>query len=389
MYYSYVPKYDELDYLYEKYMKHDPNKKLNFFFDVKNGIYNRDDNLNESNKLEHSVEFISAVTNVIQYIKNRYEGYVKSDRLKFYFFCETGKSSYHRAIDMGYKANRGLNDYLARDTNSEMFSQIVFFSINVLKDLINMIPNAYFFLGEFMEFDYIPYVIYKKCFTKDDIGVVFSTDKDMYQLSSYTDQFEQLEKIPFKTKWHPGRLFINKDNYANRICYKDIQNLEANQIEFIQNHFSLLRAIIGDSGDGVPGIKSFGWKTIFKNMELIQSVLLPRDIYNETIKKMDFFKFDFKRENSIFDLEKMNGLEKLSPTMKKLFNEDAIKRVCMNIALMDYEVMMPRRKQKDNDVIESVLNFKDKFKTNEDIKSFIDGTKLWHMCPEFKISISL
>lgn len=389
MYYSYVPKYNELDYLYEKYMKHDQTKKLNFFFDVKNGIYNADGNLTEANKLEHSVEFISAIVNVIQYIKNRYEGYIKPDRLKFYFFCETGKSSYHRAIDMAYKSNRGLNDYLARDSNSEMFSQIMFFSINVLKDLINMIPNAYFFLGEFMEFDYIPYVIYKKCFTKDDVGVVFSTDKDMYQLSTYTDQFEQLEKMTFKTNWHPGRLFINKDNYASRICYKDIPNLEPEQLEFIQKHFSLLRAIIGDSGDGVAGIKSFGWKTIFKNMELIKSILLNRNVYNETIKKMDFFKFDFKRENSIFDLEKMGELKKLSVTMKKLFNENAIKRICMNIALMDYDVMMPRRKQKDNDVIDTVLNFEDKFKSNEDIKTFIDDTNLWQKCPAFKISISL
>ena len=61
----------------------------------------------------------------------------------------------------------------------------------------------------------------------------------------------------------------------------------------------------------------------------------------------------------------------------------------MNIALMDYDVMLYRRKQKDNEVIDAVLNFDNKFKTNDDITKFISDTGLWQKCPAFNISISL
>ena len=86
MYYSYTPKYDDLDYLLNKYIQNS-NKKLNFFFDVKNGIYSYEE-INENNKGEHSVELISAVVNVIEYIKNRYSGnelFNIKEQLKFYF----------------------------------------------------------------------------------------------------------------------------------------------------------------------------------------------------------------------------------------------------------------------------------------------------------------
>jgi len=397
MYYSYTPKYGELDYLYEKYLKNDPKKVLNFFFDVKNGVYNYD-TLTEGNKLEHTVELITAIINVIQYIKSRYQSNynIGHERLKFYFFCETGKSSYHRGIDMNYKSNRGLNDYLMRDDSNRLFSQIVFFSIKVLEEIINMIPNAHFFLGDFREFDYIPHVVHRYKFTDDDVTVIFSSDKDMYQMQSYMNNVEQLEKLTFKKKvdWHPGRLFINKDNYVDRITYQKNSKYILTDLDktFAKEHFSLMRAIIGDTGDGVIGVKGIAYITLFKLLPKMIDLILPRDEYNEKIKYMDFKKFDFKRENTIFDLSKIEGFEKeikKSSKLKLLLESDTIEKLCKNIALMDYEIMVHRRKAKDKDIIMAVLNNTDKFKSDEEISDFINSTGLWTKCPQFKVTITL
>jgi hypothetical protein len=386
-----------LDYIYEKYIRHSDDSIINFFFDVKNGIYNKDNNINEDNKFEHAIEFISGVINVIQYIKNRYSTYFDiRNRLRFFFFCETGKSSYHKGIDMGYKSNRGLNDYLTRTKEDELFSQTTYFSIYTLNDIINMIPNSFFFLGEFKEFDYIPYVVYKRFFKSNDIGIVYSTDKDMYQLQSYTNCFEQLEKNPFPSKWHPGRLFINKDNYIERLLAKDMERYELtnDDKEFISNNFSLFRGIVGDAGDGVPGIKGIGYITFLKlfNKFSLKNIIMSRDFYNEKIKKMDFSKFDFKRESVLYDLEKIKDMEKeikSSNTLKKLLDVENIKRVCMNIALMDYDVMYDRRISKDKDEIDSKLYNNNKFRSPKEIEKFINKTNLWTNHSYHKITITI
>jgi len=398
VYYSYTPKYDDLDYIFQKHIKDDPTKRINFFFDVKNGVYNPDV-ITESNKGEHAVELISAVTNVIQYIKNRYSTMFDiTNRLRFFFFCETGKSSYHRGIDMAYKSNRGLNDYLARSESDQLMSQAMFFAIQVLNDIINMIPNAYYFMGEFAEYDYIPYVIYKRMFEARDVGIVFSTDRDMYQLQSYTTQFEQLEKLTSMrgVDWHPGRLFVNRDNYVDRFIYKMIAESKLTVTDefksFVANHFSLIRGILGDGGDGIPGIKGLGLLTIVKLFDTVKKVILPRDEYNEKIKKMDFFRFDFERENSIFNLEVVKTLEteiKKSKKLSDLFTKVSMERICKNIALMDYEVMHYRRASHDTEYIDKILNNQTKFKTIPEIETFLDSTGLWKQYPGFKVNISL
>lgn len=396
MYFSYIPKYGDLDYLVEKYIKNGiRDYTLNFFFDVKNGIYNKDQNINQDTKLDHATEFISGVTNVIQYIKNRLSSVIDvENRLRFFFFCETGKSAYHKAIDFSYKANRSINDFLMRTESDELFSEVTFFSIYVLKDIINMIPNSYFFLGEYKEYDYIPYVVYKRIFTEKDVGIVFSTDKDMYQLNSYTNCFEQLEKQTYQSDWLPARAYLNPHNYIERILGKDATpDMIKVARSFMHNHFSLTRAITGDSGDGIDGIKGLHFKSILSLVEKfkLDELVLPRSVYNDTIVKMDFFKFDFENENSIFDLEKVKALAPARKTSKKLdsmLTTDGIKRICKNLALMDYDIMYHRR-SKDYEDVDKIINNEVKFKKQEEADEFIKSTGLWNEHSYFKISIKI
>ena len=79
MYYSYTPRYDEIDYIYQKYLQNYPNIRMNFFLDVKNGISGdstfidgmRMSSISNENKGQHLVELVTCIINVVAFIKTR------------------------------------------------------------------------------------------------------------------------------------------------------------------------------------------------------------------------------------------------------------------------------------------------------------------------------
>lgn len=412
MYYSYTPRYDELDYLYQKYLQ-GTDKRLNFFFDVKNGISGDTDyidgnkfcSLREDNKLQHLVELVTAIINTIAYIKGRYATYDEEacKRLRFFYFCETGKSSYHKGIDMAYKSNRGISDYLQRDERNELRGNIVLNAIQMLNGIMNLIPNTFFFAGTYSEYDFIPYVVFKRYFEDKDIGVIFSSDKDMYQIQSYCDKFEQLERLTSHNNnvdWHPGRMFVNNENYVVRFMHalykKEDFSISDSQMNFIRNNFSFIRGILGDPGDGIAGVPGVGMGTLMKFLDTIIDLTLPRDKYNHTISHMTFNRFDYKYDESIFDLEKIKELlseekvvnpktgkmvkrKPVPKALQSIVSPKGIERICRNIALMDYDVMNNRR-TKDMEDIDAIYNNTNKFKTVDEAYKFLNETKLWQQC---------
>jgi predicted nucleic-acid-binding Zn-ribbon protein len=80
---------------------------------------------------------------------------------------------------------------------------------------------------------------------------------------------------------------------------------------------------------------------------------------------------------------------KSSNTLKKLLDVENIKRVCMNIALMDYDVMYDRRISKDKDEIDSKLYNNNKFRSPKEIEKFINKTNLWTNHSYHKITITI
>lgn len=418
MYYSYTPRYDELDYLYMKYLKDNPNTRLNFFFDVKNGIGgdtewidgNRMSSLNEDNKVQHLVELVTAIINTIAYIKARYietsntNADLINNRLRFFYFCEAGKSSYHKGIDMAYKRNRGISDYFDRDEHNELRGTIVLNAIQMLQGIMNMIPNTYFYMGEYAEYDFIPYVVSKRYFEDKDVGVIFSSDKDMYQMQAYSNKFEQLERMTSKAKnvnWHPGRMFVNHDNYIMRFFHalygKEDFQLTEEQYDYISKHWSLVRGILGDAGDGIQGVSGVGLSTLVKFIDTLKDITLDRDTYNHTLSHMTFNTFDYKYENSVFDVDKikeLNSTDKvvnpktgkmvkrkpLPKALQEIISPKGIERICRNIGLMDYNVMYERRRLKEQEDFDKVFYNTNKFKTAFDIDKFLNETGLWKAC---------
>lgn len=407
MYYQFIPTYDELDYIKNTYLLSSENTRVNFFFDVKNGLSGdvaRDNGnvvslLTPENKGEHLVEFVTSIINLHSYILNRMSNVSNlHDRVRFFYFCETGKSSYHKAIDTLYKSNRHLNDFLSRDNHDPIKSEIVLNALNILEKIINRFPNHYFFFGKYREFDYIPYIIGSTYFEDRDVGILYSTDKDMYQMQSYMPgRFEQLEKLTTKAKgvdWHPGRLFVNTKNYIDRLLYssyKSLPDLTETQRNFFVNHWSLIRAIIGDAGDNVTGISGIGFKTFVNLIDSLKDIVLDREEYNAHLSKISFNTFDYKNDNLIFDMSKVKELYSKSKSVKLLsiIGPSAIERISRNIALMDYDVMKRRRQYDDKEVIDKVINFKDKFNSNEQAMQFIKATGLLNRYEDFGVSVNI
>ena len=401
MYYAFYPTYDELDYINNKFLSQ--GKRVNFFFDVKNGLsgdVSRADGqvvslLSQENKGEHLLEFVTSIINLHSYILGRTNA--DPNQIKFHFFCETGKSNYHKAIDMLYKSNRHLNDYLIRDEHDPLKTEIVFNALEILENVLNRFPNHYFYYGRFAEFDYIPYVIMSQYAEDKDIGILYSTDKDMYQIQSYIpDRLEQLEKIPVaraeKVQWHPGRMFVNHENYLDRFIYskakampKDI--MTDDEIKYFKEHWSLMRAIVGDPGDNVTGFSGIGYKTLLGMFKDIMPVTRPREEYNDRLSKMTFNKFDYANEPVVFDTEAIKKTYR-SKKLSAILSPSGVERICRNIALMDYHVMWKRRWMTDKPKIDVVVQGKKKFESEEQAYAFLKNAGMIDRYPDMPIVLN-
>ena len=225
-------------------------------------------------------------------------------------------------------------------------------------------------------------------------------------MQTYSRKFEQLERMTSKAKnidWHPGRMFVNQDNYIMRFFHslygkKDFQ-LSDDQYNYISNHWSLVRGIIGDGGDGIQGITGVGLATLVKHISTLKDITLERDTYNHTLSHMTFNTFDYKYTNSIFDLDKIKALSSdtdekvldsktgkmvkkkpLPKVLQAIISPKGIERICRNIALMDYNVMYERRRLKEQEIFDTVYYNQNKFKTASDIETFLNNTGLWKAC---------
>lgn len=371
MYFRFKPKYIELDYLLAKYS----DKNLNFFFDFKNGVFQKEELINENLHLSVS-ELIVTTMNVIPYIKNKLRTDGFKNEIRFFFFTEVGKSYYHKALNIEYKRNRELNDFLFRTEENDVFSRMIFFSVDILEKTINYLPKCYFFKGEYLEYDFIPYAIAKTFFEKEkDVGIIFSNDKDMYQMQLFEEYiFEQYEKLYMKgeSNWHSGRLFINRDNFIERFCASlGVESIANEDKKFIRDYFVLIRAILGDEGDNIEGVKNIGLKTILKNKEFFINTFRKNNELREVIKELKFSDYDSELAKKIFlkfDIEKVK-----SKRFKQLFEEANIERICRNIALMDFDIIWEKIRSNFKEHIESVLKNDKKVENKEQLMALISS----------------
>lgn len=291
--------------------KHD---KVNIFVDLKNclnGLYFEDNlRLLYINNINNRGPKGDVLLSWIQFLKFHYTYmYKKQKPIRLYFFAETGKSSYHKSLLSEYKDNRLLSDMKAFSAFEDDFiRKLIKSNIESGFKLMDKMFMCYGVYLKFFEADFVPhYVIDDQYKEKEDtVNIIYSNDDDMIQTLKFPNT------ILFKRRNKDNKKFITSKNWHE--CIK----LDKSDIDV--SNYIYMKALNGDTGDGIPGIKGLGYKTISKIFdgktkienpdqfkEFLLSLKLPRytkvaeeqwDIIERNLKLMDF---DIIKENIPLD----------------------------------------------------------------------------------------
>lgn len=159
-----------------------------------------------------------------------------------YVIWESGGSSKRKAIMSEYKGNRNpsskkLNRFYGDDIPDTEDNKV--WQIEVLAKALKSLPVCQVYVKNCEGDDVIAYLRKRKF--KDDHCVIFSGDKDFYQL------------LDDKTKiYDPAKKILLTDKYVTLHFGISPQN------------FALAKAVCGDTSDNIPGVKGVGFKTLRK-----------------------------------------------------------------------------------------------------------------------------
>jgi len=180
------------------------------------------------------------------------------------FFCsDKGGSVYHTNIDSQYKANRKIGYVDLPDYYTDLVN-IRRQNFELAEKLLNKIPCMNVFLLKFLESDFLPYYVIDRHYPDDNIlNIVLSNDKDVYQACFGENTF-MLYKNRGTTFLLDKNTVVGKylgvDKASQKIKEKRVKELR----EFDMEYLAAMMAIIGDAGDGIPGIKGIGPVAAFK-----------------------------------------------------------------------------------------------------------------------------
>src|ERR1035437_10493017 len=195
-FFSYYPKYEYLDNV----LSLTGRKRLNLYIDVKGCAQSlfKEWAIRHilNNSIGSTVTDTSLFSGVLEFIA-WHKSYAKKRQIEvnFYFFMESGKSTYHLEIHPGYKANRGVSDMFGLDLASrELFFKILDKNYNAINKVVNKLPNCNFVRSEYLEADFLPWEWMKNVLTKEDVdssaNIIYSTDKDMLPCLDQTNVFQ-------------------------------------------------------------------------------------------------------------------------------------------------------------------------------------------------------
>lgn len=214
--------------------------------------------------------------------------------IDFYFFMESGKSSYHKEIYSGYKADRGIGDFFGLDdATREFFFTILDKNYHVIDKVLNKIPKVSFIRLKFLEADFIPYYLMKHVLDKNDVdescNIIYSTDKDLCQC------LDSLNIFQFYRHYKKVQMLTEKDIFSHWLKKELV-------IENSAQWLPLALSIVGDSGDGIPGVGGIAGTTISKIFPSVMTLCgnsMDKVYQNIYDKKSIFDKSYIPANNSI------------------------------------------------------------------------------------------
>jgi len=245
---NYYPTYTILDELLEK-----GYKKINLFVDLKNclqSIYMRHvtlgmlENTQNGNQIDSSI--LSSLISFLGFHKTF--SLKRGIKITYYIFYDMGRSFWHENVFKDYKKSRKQDDlYGLSRKNIDMYFKILQANFLLIRDYCNSLPNVYAICLEHFEADFIPYFLIKNKLVdmdSDACQLIYSNDKDLFQTESLGESIFQ---------------FIRKPQAKFLLNYKEAMNyFLKSKKDYPAEYFSTALAILGDSSDGVPGIKGIG-----------------------------------------------------------------------------------------------------------------------------------
>lgn len=265
---SFFPSNDIADHL-SKY------KNLRIFVDIKNcmtSLFIREvceDLVTVSKNADH------IDSSVFQSLLN-YAIYWKKFQKRFginisiYFFMDTGKSSYHTEIERDYKESRLLNDQILEGADDNRRKIIINRNFDIAENVLNALPNIYFFRLRFLESDFVPhYLIYHRLpgeeprVDEETFNLIVSSDKDMYQ----TLKGPNCGMI-YRSNTGKKKFVTNQNFFLNYIKVNDNDPVDHKYIKMLQqispDLVDVCMSLVGDAVDDIKGVPGIGPRTSLK-----------------------------------------------------------------------------------------------------------------------------
>ena len=183
-----------------------------------------------------------------------------------YIAWESGGSPHRRAIFSEYKLNRRpekLNRFYDQedipDTEENRKYQLL-----VLVKLMKHIPACQLYAADCEGDDVVAYLCEQHF--KHNPKVIVSSDKDLYQLLNEQTKIYNLHK----------KIFVTAETAFE-------------EFRITPQNFAVAKALCGDTGDNVPGLKGLGFKTIAKRFPQLglDEVVLLQDIFSYSASHLD------------------------------------------------------------------------------------------------------
>lgn len=251
---SYYPTFDELDKLVEQYKP----ERINIFVDLKNclsGMY-----LEEAAKTMLLVHADSKqppadiYQSWLDFIAFHYR-YMYSRTLDVHLFtiADVGQSQYHRNLYKDYKCNRSITGYKTLSAwEQDIVKQIIKTNIEVIIKSAKQLYNSYGVYLSYCESDFCPQYYIQNYYQDPKIlNIIYSSDNDMIQTLKYPNT------IQFFRRNKDNKMWLTHENWKIKAKLDEDVNIPVANYEYI-------KAIIGDTGDDVPGVRGIGPKTVIK-----------------------------------------------------------------------------------------------------------------------------
>ena len=232
-------KYSVLDDILRDYLnfKNHRNKNMNVYIDLETitkqlyteNVLESFNHVKDKDRLAISAEIINIIAHYRHYFASRKQMYSR-----FFLFYSNDPSKYHIEINDEYKASF----YSKRKTDNTSFrimNNVMNYSMSIVKDIVNYIPNAFLLNTGNMEPTLVPYFIMNESniVKEEDYNMIISNNPVFKQDLKYNENSIILELRNDKSK------IISKENVIEELLSKskktpsDFPNINYNSIDII------------------------------------------------------------------------------------------------------------------------------------------------------------